>query len=165
MGETTRFKTNRLSLLENEYRLEWDLKSNKAELFKPLDDPKEKQSRQNRTRHSQSNENSCGRFAGDLGSQRRWYCQTTQILCSFWRASQKITSKKGDSFQVPYDAQITFRSIRDPSKSVGPMQSVGKKSPAEDSPLQTLSVKSQSSIELDDTTRSLEQLGYIQSEE
>ena len=73
----------------------------------------------------------------------------------------------GDSFQVlPYDAQITFRSIRDPSKSVGPMQAVGKKSPAEDSPLQTLSVKSQSSIELDDTTRSLlEQLGYIQSEE
>ena len=46
------------------------------------------------------------------------------------------------------------------------MQAVGKKSPPKDSPLQTLSVKSQSNIELDDTTRSLlEQLGYIQSEE
>ena len=40
-GETTRFKTNRLSLTEGEYRLEWDLKKNKVELFRPLEDPKE----------------------------------------------------------------------------------------------------------------------------
>ena len=41
LGETTRFKTNRLSLTEGEYRLEWDLKKNKVELFRPLEDPKE----------------------------------------------------------------------------------------------------------------------------
>lgn len=41
LGETTRFKTNRLSILADDLRLEWDLKDNSLELFDPIADPKE----------------------------------------------------------------------------------------------------------------------------
>lgn len=41
LGETTRFKTNRLSLLSGGLRLEWDVKANSLELFDPSADPRE----------------------------------------------------------------------------------------------------------------------------
>lgn len=170
LGETTRFTTNRLSLLENEYRLEWDLKSNTAELFKPLEDPKEK--------------NNLAKTEPDILKAMK--IRAEDLLGDGWEAKEdgvvslpksyalfegrhakELQVKKGDSFQVlPYDAEISFTSKTDASNLFGPMQAVGKKIPSKNSPLQILSVKSQSSIELDETTRSLlEQLGYIQSEE
>ena len=42
IAETTRFKTNRLSLLEGGYRLEWDLNTGKSELFHTSEDLQER---------------------------------------------------------------------------------------------------------------------------
>ena len=170
LGETTRFKTNRLSLLENEYRLEWDLKSNRAELFKPLEDPKE---RNNLAKKEPNILKAMKIRAEDLlgdgwKATEDGMVQLPRSYALFeGRHAKTLNVKEGDTFQVlPYDAEISFIKNEDAATPVGPMQAVGKKSPPKDSPLQTLSVKSQSNIELDDTTRSLlEQLGYIQSEE
>ena len=41
LAETTRFKTNRISLFEGGYRLEWDLNTGKSELFHTQEDLKE----------------------------------------------------------------------------------------------------------------------------
>ena len=118
-----------MSLLENEYRLEWDLKNNKAELFKPLDDPK----RSNLAKTEPDILKAMKIRAEDLLGDG-WEAKEDGIVklpksyALLAGVMQEITSKKGDSFQVlPYDAQITFRSIRDPSKSVGPMQSCWEK--------------------------------------
>ena len=170
LGETTRFKTNRLSLLENDYRLEWDLKSNRAELFKPLEDPKEK----NNLAKKEPNILKAMKIRAEDLLGDGWEAKedgSVKLPKSYaffdGRHAKTLQVKKGDKFQVlPYDAEISFLQNDDDSNMIGPMQAVGKKSPPENSPLQTLSVKSQSNIELDDTTRSLlEQLGYIQSEE
>ena len=41
LAETTRFKTNRISLFEGGYRLEWDLNTGKSKLFHTQEDLKE----------------------------------------------------------------------------------------------------------------------------
>ena len=169
LGETTRFKTNRLSLLENDYRLEWDLKSNRAELFKPLEDPTEKNNlAKKEPQILQAMKIRAEDLLGDgWKAQEDGEVQLPKSFALFnGRHAKTLQIKKGETFQVlPYDAEITFR-ISGETDLSPTMQAVGKKSPSKDSPLQTLSAQSQSNIELDDTTRSLlEQLGYIQSEE
>lgn len=166
LAETTRFKTNRLSLLEGGLRLEWDLKEDRIELFDPLADPKE---------------------ATDLAASRpedvaALASRAIELLGADWEATRsgmirpdkavvlsdegrakKRSVQAGDQFVVlPYDAQVRFV---EGSEKLGPWQAVGGAAPGEGDPLKLLRTAGTSGVIMDDATREmLEALGYIPSE-
>ena len=165
LAETTRFKTNRVSLFEGGYRLEWDLNTGKSELFHTQDDLKE-------TKDLSNTEPEIA-FA--------FKKRTEELLGKPWTANSggtvvlsravalkegrhKVTMdvEKGDSFQVlPYDAPISFQDSTGIKQ--GPWYLVGGESVGQGS----LQIEEQTAtrVELDDAAKKkLEQLGYIQND-
>ncbi|MDG1482570.1 MAG: sulfatase [Myxococcota bacterium] len=167
LAETTRFKTNRLSLLEGGLRLEWDLKADRIELFEPATDPKE---------------------AADLSAARpkdvaALASRAIELLGADWEASRsgmvrperavilsdkgrtkKRSVQAGDQFAVlPYDAPVRF--VEGDEKH-GPWQAAGGAAPGEGDPLMLLRTAGTSGVTMDDADRAmLEALGYITTDE
>ena len=145
LGETTRFKTNRLSYLSGDLRLEWDVKANRLELFAPLEDPAESR---------------------DLSSERpddvqRLRAELIAELGVDWEATEAVrvtvkgnkdknaflftanTRRSSASFQpgaqflvLPYDADVSAE--RTGEEAVGPWRAAGGAVPGEGDPLRLL---------------------------
>ncbi|MEL6347263.1 MAG: sulfatase [Myxococcota bacterium] len=134
LAETTRFKTNRLSLLHKGLRLEWDLHANKAELYNPTLDPDEQIDLSKRM------------YPMRAEMQRK----AIELLGVDWQATQAgaltlgtrafVLSADGrqrsaqitphDCFLVlPYDADVTFTPAEGPKQ--GPWRSVGGQTPGD----------------------------------
>ena len=168
LGETTRFKTNRLSLTEGEYRLEWDLKKNKVELFRPIDDPKEKN---DLSRLEPEALKIMKQHAEDaLGetwtvSQNGWIELDGAVMLKDGRKTKKVNVNAGDRFVVlPYDSTINFG--QSGQKLLGPFQTIGGAAPKSDAPIERLVSELANEVELDEKTRQmLETLGYMQKED
>ena len=170
MAETTRFKTNRLSILEGEYRLEWNLKNGQAELFQPMDDIKESK--------DISKENPDIVKALQLLAEKElghpwtakadgfvWLDKAVGLKTGLKKA--KMSVMQGETFQVlPYDAAVLFSPVKTPNNKIGPWQQVGAKN---NDSLKGLIVEQNSSnqeVHLDENAKKLlEQIGYIQDED
>ncbi|MDP6931645.1 MAG: sulfatase [Myxococcota bacterium] len=179
VAETTRFSTNRLSILEDGLRLEWDLKHRKRQLYDVREDPGESndiaRSRpEDVTRLARRIETLLGQpwQAGTAGTV------TTDGIILRQGRQKKLTVEDGDRFQVlPYDAQVWFSprgetpaptatSEKSPSDArLGPWQANGGDRPGADAPLQ-VDASGTAQIEMDEATRAqLEALGYLQEAE
>lgn len=170
MAETTRFKTNRISILEGEYRLEWDLNSLNAELFHTAEDPKE---------------------TNDIAEKNPEIVNALKVLAEKelghpWRAQEdgfvwlnegvglkggakkiKLDVLEGESFQVlPYDASVLFSPTSTPEIRNGPWHQVGAQNTQD---LKGLVVEQGSIAQTvyldDDSKKLLETIGYIQQED
>ena len=168
LAETSRFKTNKVSILEDDLRLEWNLNTDKAELYAPLSDMVEQT---------------------DLADARpedvaRLQERIQELLGQPWEASspgtvqteefarvlqsgshESLRVEPGARFQVlPYDAEVRFReSLPNGSKNHGPWQAHGGEHPTAEDPLALHSDQRTTGVEMDDATRAqLEALGYIQ---
>lgn len=166
IAETTRFKTNRLSLLEGGYRLEWDLNSGKSELFHTAEDLKE--SKDISSQEPEIARAFKGRLEELLG--KPWTANkdgtvtlSKAVALKDGRHRNSLEVTKGTTFQVlPYDAPISFAPIG--GEALGPWYLVGGES-IQDDALQ-LEKQQAGRVELDDAAKKkLEQLGYIQSDE
>ena len=166
LAETTRFKTNRISLLEDGLRLEWDLKSNSIELFDPIADPTE----------------STDLTTSRPGEIKRMTQRAIELLGADWEAVEpgsirpsksvllsdigrttRLNVSPGDRFLVlPYDAEIQFA---DGDTRLGPWQAVGGAEPGEGDPLKLLRRAGTSGVVMDDAAlEMLQSLGYITDE-
>lgn len=168
LGETTRFKTNRLSLTEGEYRLEWDLKADKAELFRPLEDPEESvdlalENPEAVAALKQHIEDALG---------KTWEASTTgnveldtAVLLNSGLKKGSVQVGKGDQFIVlPYDSSFQFSKLS--GDKLGPFQTIGGEDTPESSPVNRLVDDLSHGVELDEKTREmLETLGYMQKED
>ena len=168
LGETTRFKTNRLSLTEGEYRLEWDLKKNKVELFRPLEDPKElvdlsKSQPEALEIMKQHAEEALGETWAV--SANGWIELDGAVMLMDGRKTKKANVKAGDRFVVlPYDSAINFG--QSGQKMLGPFQTIGGSAPTSEAPIERLVSELANEVELDEKTRQmLETLGYMQKED
>jgi arylsulfatase len=166
LAETTRFKTNRLSLLEGGLRLEWDLKKGRRELFAPAADPAERKDLakarpadvvrlQARVREL-IGEPWVANQAGTVTTEDGWVLTTQR--------RRRLEVAKGDRFQIlPYDAKVHFEP--DEGAKAGPFQAVGGVRPGAGSGLSWQGKGEAVGVELDEATRkALEALGYIQTE-
>ena len=167
-GETTRFKTNRLSLYRDGLRLEWDLSKDRRELFAPGADPAE---------------------ATDLAMDRpddvdRLQHELVALLGHPWTAVEAgmVSAKKGyvvangkrlrslkveagDRFQVlPYDAEVHWRSGE---RQVGPFGAQGDHPrPEGGAPLSLEEAGAAAEVVLtDDVRAALEAIGYMQEDQ
>ena len=164
LAETTRFKTNRLSLLEGDLRLEWDIKADRIELFNTTADPAERTDLA--AARSEDAQRMVRRAVDLLGED--WQAERAgtvkpagaYILADGQRRSRlKVTG--GERFVIlPYDAEVTFN---DAGQSLGPWAAVGGKAPTDGDPLRLLRAAFTANIDMDAQTRAaLEALGYIQ---
>ena len=165
LAETTRFKTNRISLFEGGYRLEWDLNTGKSELFHTQEDLKE-------TTDISNTEPEIA-FAFKKRTEellgKPWTAQSTgtvllskAVALKDGRHSRKLDVQEGDAFQIlPYDASITFQNAEGDSQ--GPWYLVGGES-STDTAL-VIEKQQANRVELDEAAKKkLEQLGYIQND-
>lgn len=172
LAETTRFKTNRLSILSDGLRLEWNLKSNALELFDPGADPKE---------------------ATDLADERsddvkRLQAQLVEALGVDWQVDRegmielsgnadknaflltprgrhiRAGVRPGDCFLVlPYDADVVFKA--DDGSELGPWRAAGGAAPSP-GVLTLLRASAADEQVLDEATRlQLEAIGYMGGDE
>jgi arylsulfatase A-like enzyme len=170
LAETTRFKTNRLSLLEDGFRLEWDLKTSKSELFQPMSDPLELNDLSNepgskaRIKALQSSAESLLGDNWEVLQPGELRFRKSYILKD-GRKSAKLRAEPGDRFLLlPYDGQLRFSP--DGSEDVAGPFSVGKLAPSDGDPVRLIDHRSGDEVELDEATRKmLEQLGYMQSDD
>ncbi len=162
-AETSRFKTNRIGLLEGPYRIEWDLEHDRAEVFdtrvdpaeaKPLADPALLQALQARV------EAVWGlpweaKVAGKVRS--------TGVILSKGRHTELVVAP-GDRFLVmPPDADLHFEGA---SGVAGPYRAAGGAQPGPSDPVSWGGQGRVKGVELDAQTREmLEKLGYVQGEE
>ena len=169
LAETTRFKTNRLSLLEDGYRLEWDLKSNKRELFAPKTDLLEAKnlakSEPDRVKALQQRAEELlgdGWYAKEAGTVRF----SGAYALHQGRRSKQIEVAAGERFQIlPYDANVFFKPLNDTSSSLGPFAQIGTSSLTDKSPIGVLGGQETTDVEIDEaTSKMLEQLGYMQGD-
>ena len=165
LAETTRFKTNRISLFEGGYRLEWDLNTGKSELFHTQEDLKETTDLSNTEPEiafafKKRTEELLGKpwTAQDSGT----VVLSKAIAFKDGRHSRTLNVEKGDSFQIlPYDASILFQDTEGAKQ--GPWYLVGGDS-SNDTAL-TIEKQQANRVELDDAAKKkLEQLGYIQND-
>ena len=169
MAETTRFKTNRLSILEGEYRLEWDLKNKQTELFHTLNDLKEES--------DISDENPEIVKALKLLAEKElgapWTAQEDgfvwlkkAVALKNGQKRRKMPVMEGDTFQIlPYDAPISFSKLQSPETKIGMWQQVGAKNNASLKGLKIEQNSSNKEVHLDENAkRMLEQIGYIQDD-
>ena len=165
LAETTRFKTNRISLFEGGYRLEWDLNTGKSELFHTQEDIKETKDLSNIDPEIAVAFKA--RIEELLG--KPWTAQedgtvvlSKAIAFKDGRQKQSLQVQKGEQFQIlPYDAPISFQTQT--GEQQGPWYLVG----GESTTGTALSIEQQkaSRVELDDAAKKkLEQLGYIQND-
>ena len=165
LAETSRFKTNRISLLEDGYRVEWDLKSNQVELFETDQDLKEVHDlAEKEPVIVQALQNRMEELLGKPWSAQKDGVVLLEdaIMLKNGRKVSNIPVMSGESFQIlPYDAKVFFKEIE--GEKIGPWQLVGGDSVV----LNALKVEAQGAqkVELDEKTRqNLEKLGYIQKD-
>jgi len=165
LAETSRFKTNRLSLLEDGYRVEWDLKSNQVELFESDQDMKETQNiAKDNPLIVKALQDRLEELLGQPweATESGSVTLSDAVLLKNGRRASTIPVEKGELFQVlPYDAEVFFTDRN--GLKIGPWQLVGGESRADGA----LKVQPQSAqkVELDEQTRkNLEKLGYIQKD-
>ena len=171
LAETSRFTTNKISLLEGEYRLEWDLQKGKSELFDTSVDSKEKYDISTNQPDillalQRRAEELLGR-PWTVQQDGRLSCQHAVILQQ-GRKSCTTMMKVGDTFQVlPYDAALFFEPSGATEK-IGPLQQIGGTTSATTDVGLTLESHRRSTSQnvlLDDAAKKrLEHLGYIQEE-
>mgnify|MGYP000044173466 CR=1 FL=1 len=166
LGETTRFTSNRLSLLQGQYRLEWDLKTDRYELFNVDEDPKEKnniaaEKPEIAVQLKMNLEEELGAPWTALEDGIIWLDRSYALKKG--RKERKLFVEKGESFQIlPYDAAVYFSGTEQNGEKLGPWQQVGATNPSEERWLHVES-SSGNEVELDDKAKKmLEQLGYIQ---
>ena len=166
LGETTRFKSNRLSLLEGGLRLEWDLKENTAELFAPAADPAET------TDLARAQPADVARLRARLvellgvdwevqEAGRVTLDEGTYLLAPDGRRTQaRVTA--GDCFlALPYDGAVSFAPLA--AAAQGPWQAAGGAVPDDAAGLRLLRSASADAQTLDAQTREqLVLLGYMQ---
>lgn len=171
LAETSRFKTNKISLLEGEYRLEWDLQNNKSELFDISVDSKEKY---DISKNQPEILFALQRRAEDLLGKPWTVQQDGRISCQhavvFQQGRKSCTTamKPGDKFQVlPYDTPVFFQASGETEKK-GPIQQIGGTTDVASDFGLILDTKMQNTgknVLLDDAAKKrLEHLGYIQEE-
>lgn len=165
-AETTRFKTNRLGLYAGGLRLEWDVKSNTAELFDPHADPKETHDlaearpldvdRLQKLLLADVGEPWTAKVAGSVRTKG-------VAFRAGHRWGHRMRVEAGDTFLVlPYDAEVRFE-VDD--QKVGPWQGMGGQQPGEGDPLAWLG-SATSIVEMNDAERQmLIELGYIQDDD
>ena len=163
LAETSRFQSNRISLLEGSLRLEWDLASDRAELFDPFADPREREDLS--TRRPDDAARMKARVGALLG--RPWQARAAGqvasggVLLDARGRHERLPVVPGASFQVlPYDAEVRFLAG---SARSGPWRAVGGPTPGEGDPLVLREATGAARVELDAGTRAaLEALGYVQ---
>ena len=167
-AETGRFRTNRIGLYEGGLRLEWDLVSDRAELFEPATDPDEA------TDLAASRPGDVARLQArllDLAG-RPWVAHqdgtvltsgSGRALLSGPRRNQLVSA--GDRFQVlPLDAEVQFQ-VPGQGK-LGPWAALGAPPPVGMPLSLDAGVGGPAGVHLDEQTRqALEALGYVQGEE
>ena len=171
LAETTRFKTNRISLLEDQFRLEWNLKNNNAELFQVQADPQEQTDLAKR--HPEKVAQFKSRIEQLLGSpwvatQAGAVTFPNAIALKGGRHSRSLSVNVGDQFQIlPYDAEVYVTTdVQGIEQKFGPWKAVGGDFPTPKATLQLLDQTTATSVEMSDQTRDLlESLGYMQNEE
>lgn len=165
-AETTRFKTNRLSVYHEGLRLEWDIKANQAELFDPHADPLE------RTDLASARPDDVSRLqrvvVETLGMPWEAHAagtvKTGGAILQNGEKKRSLDVQPGDRFLVlPYDAGVRFVSA---GTEFGPWKAVGGDHPGTNCPLRFLGHSNAGGVAMDDGDHALlEALGYIQGDE
>lgn len=169
VAETSRFKTNKISLLEGEYRLEWNLKNDRAELFQPVLDPQEKND------IASENPDIVARLKSVVEALvgDSWEAQQDGFLVlkngiglHQGRKKSPFGVKKGDRFQLlPFDMKFRFRST-DGMDSKSIFSSIELDRLSEGAPVKYLGRNSTKKVDLsEENIRLLEKMGYIHTEE
>lgn len=168
-AETTRFKTNRLALYQDGLRLEWDLKSNKAELFEPAGDPREltdlapvrpdELARMKRALTDLLGAPWEARAAGTVKPEE------AVVLHEGTRLGSMAVAEGTDFLVLPYDASVRFETPE--GEALGPFAAQGSvKRPGEGDPLRVDLGSTTGDVALDDEMRAaLEAIGYMQGGE
>jgi len=160
-AETSRFTTNRVSLLEGPLRLDWDLAADRAELFEPPTDPHER--RDLAEQRPDDVARLKARLLEILG--RPWEARTAGELRSpgvvldaaGWHEGLAVVP--GARFLVlPYDADLTLEAG---GHRAGPWRAIGGRRPGDGDPVALHETAAAGRVELDAATRAaLEALGY-----
>lgn len=166
-AETTRFKTNRLGLYADGLRVEWDLKTNKLELFDPHVDTKEAMDlSEARPEDLQTIKAALEKSQGAPWEAVEGGVATVEkgVFLKDGLKRRSLVVNPGDRFTVlPWDAALTFRSG---DQELGPYQAVGGTRPEAGLPLRYLGGGNAGKQDLDDATRAaLEALGYMQGDD
>jgi arylsulfatase A-like enzyme len=161
-AETTRFKTNRVGLYENGLRLEWDVKSNTAELFDPHTDPREEHDLASaKSAELRALQTRLLEVLGEPWEVRRdGKVRTGGVIFKDGRRwGNKAVVRPGDTFLVlPYDAPVKM--VVD-GETLGPWAGVGGASPDAEAPLAWKGTTA-GGVEIDDEqAKMLEALGYM----
>lgn len=166
-AETTRFKTARIGLREGDLRLEWDLRSDTAELFDLRADAVESRD----VAKARPGEASALQSALIDAIGTPWQVEVEGVvevtggylLRSGTRAA-RAKLHAGDRFLVvPFDAQVHFARQ---GQTVGPFQAAGGSRPGPDACLRYTGPGGSGSTTLTDEQRQmLVQLGYMQPDE
>ncbi len=167
LAETTRFKTNRLSLLEGGLRLEWDLKADRIELFDPITDPRETTDlAATRPEEAAALASRAIELLGvDWEAVRPGMVRPEDgvVLTSGGRATRLRVAPMDRFLVLPYDAEIR---LMEGSEERGPWQAAGGAEPADGDPLRLLRRAGTSGVSMDDAAMEmLESLGYITGED
>jgi arylsulfatase len=159
-ADTSRFDTNRASVLMDGLRLEWDLAKGAVELFDNRADPQENSdvhallpTETTALRHVVAAQAGAAWTAREAGTVR-----TSGVLLVDGVAHTKLRVEAGQSFRVvPADAQVRFG-------DAGPWQAIGGAHPGAGDPLAIEErTSAPATVELDAATRKrLEALGYVQ---
>jgi len=165
-ASTSRFDTNRIGLLEDGLRLEWDLASDQAELFVAADDPSELHDvAAERPGDVARLEARLQALAGQPWTARVDGTVLTdgsaRVLLDGVHTRQGVLA--GQRFQVlPLDAPVQF--ALPGAAPVGPWQAVGGSPPGTTDPLgfDTRATGPQGVVMDEATRKALEALGYVQ---
>ena len=166
-AETSRFNTNRLSVKQGTFRLEWDLAKDKAELFNQVKDPNE--NRDVSLQHPDTVKELKQKIIAVIGQKAWTVKQDGTIYVSKGaliddKLLQSQTYKTGDGFSVwPVDARVRHQS--DGSTTVnGPFTILGPQQPKSTDPLGLLSQQS-NQVELGvEVKKRLDKMGYMQAD-
>lgn len=166
LAETTRFKTNRVSLLEGNLRLEWDIQTNESRLFNVHVDPKEFNdlSVTMSTKRNEMKERAIALLGVDwqvTAPGRITLSERAKLFTVNHRVSSANVQTNDCFLVLPYDAKVTFTPTE--GRKEGPYASVGGRTPEDNEGLVLLREAMTANQEMDAETRAeLIELGYMQ---
>ena len=151
------------------HRLEWDLKSNRRELFAPKKDISEaKDLAKAEPERVKALQKKAEDLLGDgwLATEDGTVSFSGAYGLHHGRKHKKLDVKAGEAFQIlPYDAQVFFTPQSSSQTKQGPFAQIGSTSPSKDSDLELLGAQDTTKVEIDEaTSQMLEQLGYMQGD-
>jgi len=163
VAETSRFATHRLSWLEGDWRLEWDVKTGQSELFNVAEDPAERNDVSDA--HPERVESLRTNLLTSLGDA--WEAKADATLAtkgSFYQSGKELgrtlTVSPGDAFGVtPVDATVRLKGAGKGSR----WRAAGGKRPGSDAPVALKNDAQAAGVQLSENERRrLEALGYIE---